>query len=151
MVSTFMKAFVVLVTRIANFIRGHLSISLPLLSSTTLPCFICIPSPYLYIISRDYTYSRWLLHQWPDDFLDVDPPEVNNFHPPSPLGHEWHCTSCGCIRTGPCDTTAPSAITWTAIYGRLGDRRLGTVIPCISFVDWPSHGSLEHSLWISLG
>jgi hypothetical protein len=56
---------------------------------------------------------------------------------------------------------APSAVTWTPIYGRLGDRRLGdrrlgdrrlgTVIPCISFVDWPSQGSLEHSLWISLG
>jgi hypothetical protein len=25
--------------------------------------------------------------------------------------------------------------TWTPIHGRLGNRRLGTVIPCISFVD----------------
>jgi hypothetical protein len=26
-------------------------------------------------------------------------------------------------------------IMWTPIYGRLGDRRLGTVILCILFVD----------------
>jgi hypothetical protein len=127
-------------------VRGH-----PSVSSTTLPLFICTPSHYLCTVSRDYTYSRRLLHRWPDDFLNVNPPEVNDFHPPSPLGPECHHTSCRHIGTGPRDTTAPSAITWTPIYRRLGDRRLGTVIPCISFVDWPSQGSLEHSLWISLG
>jgi hypothetical protein len=46
-----------------------------------------------------------------------------------------HRTSLRCIGTGPHDTMAPSAVMWTPIYGRLGDRRLGTVIPCISFVD----------------
>jgi hypothetical protein len=34
--------------------------------------------------------------------------------------------------TGPCDATAPSAITWTTIYGRLGTGRLGTAFLCIS-------------------
>jgi hypothetical protein len=32
----------------------------------------------------------------------------------------------GHIGTGPRDAMAPSAITWTTIYGRLGTRRLGT-------------------------
>jgi hypothetical protein len=34
----------------------------------------------------------------------------------------------------PLTTTAPSAVIWMAIYGRLGTRKLGTVIFCISFV-----------------
>jgi hypothetical protein len=38
------------------------------------------------------------------------------------------------IGTGPRDTMAPSSITWIPIYGRLGTRRLGTVILSISFV-----------------
>jgi hypothetical protein len=29
------------------------------------------------------------------------------------------------------DAMAPSAITWTAIFGRLGTRRLGTAFLCI--------------------
>jgi hypothetical protein len=37
----------------------------------------------------------------------------------------------GCIGTGPRDTTAPSAITWTPIFGRLDTRRLGTAFLCI--------------------
>jgi hypothetical protein len=61
-----------------------------------------------------------------DDFLDVDSSEVNDFHPLSSLGPEQHWTSCGRIRTGPCDTMVPSTITWTPIYGRLGTRGLGT-------------------------
>jgi hypothetical protein len=48
---------------------------------------------------------------------------------------QLHQMSLGRIGTGLRDTMAPSAITWTPIYGRLGDKRLGTVIPCISFVD----------------
>jgi hypothetical protein len=36
-------------------VRGHPSVSLPLLSSPTLPLFICITSPHLCTISRDYT------------------------------------------------------------------------------------------------
>jgi hypothetical protein len=83
---------------------------------------------------------------WPDDFLDVNSPKVNNFCSPLLLGPEQHRMSHGCIRTDLCDTTTPSTSTWTPIYGRLG-----TVTLCISFVDWPSQGSLEYSLWISLG
>jgi hypothetical protein len=45
------------------------------------PLFICISFPYLCTISRDYTYSRRLLSWWPDDFLDVDSPEVDDFRP----------------------------------------------------------------------
>jgi hypothetical protein len=41
----------------ALIVRGHLSISLPPLSSPTLPLFICTPSPLLCTISRDYTQS----------------------------------------------------------------------------------------------
>jgi hypothetical protein len=70
-----------------------------------------------------------------DDFLDVDSPKVVDLRSPPSLGPEWHWTSRGHIGTGPRDTTVPSAITWTPIYGRLGARRLGTVTLCISFVD----------------
>jgi hypothetical protein len=116
-------------------VRGHPSISLPLLSSPTLPLFICTPSPHLCTISRDYTQSQQLPHQWPNNFPDVDSPEADNFHPPSSLGPEQHWMSRRRIRTGPHDTMAPSAITWTPIYERLDTRRLGTVVLCISFVD----------------
>jgi hypothetical protein len=54
---------------------------------------------------------------------------------PPPLLPQQHQTSLGHIGTGPRDAMAPSAITWAPIYGRLGTRRLGTVILCISFVD----------------
>jgi hypothetical protein len=42
--------------------------------------------------------------------------------------------SLRCIGTAPHDTAAPSAVMWIPIYGRLGTRRLGTVILSISFV-----------------
>jgi hypothetical protein len=38
-------------------VRGHPSVSLPPLSSPTIPLFICTPSPHLCTISRDYTQS----------------------------------------------------------------------------------------------
>jgi hypothetical protein len=76
-----------------------------------------------------------LPYRWPDDFLDDDSPEVDDFRSPSPLKPEWHRTSHRHIGTGLRDTMVPSAIMWTPIYGRLGDRRLGTVILYISFVD----------------
>jgi hypothetical protein len=60
---------------------------------------------------------------------------VINIPLPPPLLPLELWTSFRHIGTGPHDTTVPSAITWTPIYGRLGDRRLGTVILCISFVD----------------
>jgi uncharacterized membrane protein len=49
----------------------------------------------------------------------------------TPLVPQQHWTDLGCIGTGLRDATAPSAITWTTIYGRLGTRRLGTAFLCI--------------------
>jgi hypothetical protein len=43
---------------IMGIVRGHPSISLPPLSSPTLPLLICIPPPHLCTISRDYTTDR---------------------------------------------------------------------------------------------
>jgi hypothetical protein len=55
----------------------------------------------------------WCLdYQQPDDFLDVDSLEVDDSRSPSLLRLEWHRTSCRRIRTGSCDTTVPSTITW---------------------------------------
>jgi hypothetical protein len=49
------------------------------------------------------------------------------------------------------DPTAPSDGHRTSIFGRIGTRRLGTVVSTISSVVWPSQGSSECSLRISLG
>jgi hypothetical protein len=38
-----------------TYVRGHPSVSLPPLSSPTLPLFICITSPHLCTIARDYS------------------------------------------------------------------------------------------------
>jgi hypothetical protein len=43
---------------VADCVRGHPSVSLLPLSSPTLPLSICIPYPYLCIISKDRTYSQ---------------------------------------------------------------------------------------------
>jgi hypothetical protein len=106
-------------SRLAVPIQGHPSVSLPPLSSPTLPLFICTPSPHLCTISRDYTQSRRLPDRRPDDFLDADSLEVDDFRPPSSLRPERHRTSCGRIRTGLRDTMALSTITWTPILGGL--------------------------------
>jgi hypothetical protein len=79
--------------------------------------------------------GQQLSHSQSDDVPEVNPPNVTNFPRPPPLLPQQHQMSLGCIGTGLHDTTVPSAITWTPIYGRLGTRRLGTVVPCISFVD----------------
>jgi hypothetical protein len=76
----------------------------------------------------------------PLDHLQGPQSKANDFHIQSlttsraahPLFPPQHRTSLGHIGTGLRDTTAPSAIMWTPIYGRLGTRRLGTVILCIS-------------------
>jgi hypothetical protein len=90
--------------------------------------------------------GQWLSYSKSNDFPEVDSPNVIDFLCPHPLLPQQHWMSLGRIGTGLCDTMAPSTITWTPIY-----ERLGTVILCISFVDWPSQGFLECSLWISLG
>jgi hypothetical protein len=84
-----------------------------------------------------------------NDFPDVDSPKVIDFLLLPLLIPQQHWTSLGHIGTGPCDTTASSAVMWMAINGRLGTGKLGTVILSISFVVGPSQGSLECSLWIS--
>jgi hypothetical protein len=48
----------------------------------------------------------------------------------TPLIPQQHQTDSGSIGMGPHDATAPSAI-MTAIFGRLGTRRLGTAFLCI--------------------
>jgi hypothetical protein len=109
-------------------VRGHPSVFLLPLSSPTLPLFICTLSPHLCIISRDYT-------QRPTTFaLIVRQPcrsrllDVVDFPTPYLLIPLPHRTSLRRIGTGPCDTMAPSTITWTPIFGRLGTRRLGTAL-----------------------
>jgi hypothetical protein len=92
-------------------VRGHLSISLPPLSSPTLPLFICIPSPHLCTItpkaddfldidSSEVDDFLDVDSSEVDDFLDVDSSEIDDFHPPSSLGPEWHQMSNRHIGTG---------------------------------------------------
>jgi hypothetical protein len=102
-----------------------------------------VPSPGTTPQSRRPSYSK------SDNVPDVDSPKVVDIRRLPPLVPQRHRTCLGCLRIGPCDTTAPSAVTWKASYGRLGTVRLGTVITSIYFVVGPSQGSLEHSLWIA--
>jgi hypothetical protein len=88
-----------------------------------------VPSPGTTLKGQQLSYSK------SDDFPEVNSLNVVDFLRPPPLIPQQHRTSLGHIGTDPCDTTAPSAIMWIPIYGRLGTRRLGTVILCISFVD----------------
>jgi hypothetical protein len=112
-------------------VRGHLSISLLPLSSPTSPCpyvfpiLTSVPSPRIIPIADDFQARR------SDNFPKVDSPVVVDFPTPTPLVPQPHRTNLGHIGTGPCDTTAPSAITWTPIFGRLDTRRLGTAFLCI--------------------
>jgi hypothetical protein len=127
--------------RFMVFVRGHPFFSLPPLSSPTLPLFICILPTPLYHLQGP--------HPKANDFLDVNSPKVVDFLLLPPLVPQRHRMYLRCIRIGPCDTTARSAVTWKANYGRLGTGRLGTVITSIYCVVGPSQGSLERSLWIS--
>jgi hypothetical protein len=68
--------------------------------------------------------------QWSNNFLDINSPEVDNFH-----SHLLLRPECRHIGTDPHDTMASFTIIWIPIYRRLGTRRLGTVTLCISFVD----------------
>jgi hypothetical protein len=108
-----------------------------------------LPSP-LYHLQGLHLKADDFHTWWSDDFLNVDSLEVNDFCSPP---HHLDLNSIGQATdtSGQIHMTLrPSVITWIPIYGRLGTRRLGTVTLCISFVDWPSQGSLEYSLWISL-
>jgi hypothetical protein len=104
-----------------------------------------VPSPGTTPTANDFHIQK------SNNFLDVDSRKVIGFLPLPPLVPQQHWMSLRRIGTRPRDTTAPSAVTWMAINRRLGTGRLGTVILSISFVVWPSQGSLECSLWISPG
>jgi hypothetical protein len=100
-----------------------------------------IPS-YLHHLWCITTYST-STSQW------LSCPIVNNYGPPA-----LACTLAASDkhqRPYLCDPMAPPGVTLMPIFGRLGTRRLGTGSLSISFVVWPSQGSLECSLWISLG
>jgi hypothetical protein len=124
-------------------VREHPSIFLPpLLSFSSLlyshllshthPCSY-IHSPTLFTITSYQTLEvddsrtpQTSISLWESTPTVVDIPL-----PPPLLPLElW--TSFGRIGTSLCDTTAPSAVTWTPIYERLGTRRLGTAFLCIS-------------------
>jgi hypothetical protein len=149
-------------------VKGHLSVSLPPLSFPTTPPVhmhsphTSAPSPYLCTIpiplhhphtsapSLETTPQSWQpLYSKSDDFPDVDSSEVVDILRLPPLVPQWHWTCLRHIRIGSRDTTAPSAVMWKASYGRLGTRRLGTVITSTYFVVRPSQGSLECYPWIS--
>jgi hypothetical protein len=87
-----------------------------------------VPSPGTTLKSQQPSYPNT------DDFPEVDTPDAIDFPHPPLLVPQPHQMCLRCIGTGPCDTVAPSAIMWIPIYGRLGIRRLGTVILSISFV-----------------
>jgi hypothetical protein len=122
------------------FVRGHPSVSLPLLSSPTIPLiypclYVC--SPHLCTIPRDHT-QRPATFVFQVQRLPVSFSACTLAASDKPWTHwdrsAWHY---GTLRHH--------------VDGRLGTRRFGTVFLCISFVVWPSQGSLERSLWISLG
>jgi hypothetical protein len=82
--------------------------------------------------------------------------KANDFHTQSPITfqkstHWMSSTSCAAHISAAsdepkmyCDRSAWRYGTLCHhMYRRLGTRRLGTVILCISFVYWPSQGSLE--------
>jgi hypothetical protein len=124
----------------AGVCKGTSIHSLPHLFFPTLPlnspCSYVYP-PHLCTISRDHTQSWWLLYPKADDLPDVNSPKSLTFHSflhsyLSSIG--WESDALGQAHM----TKAPSAVMWMPIYGRLGTRRLGTVILSISFVVWPS-------------
>jgi hypothetical protein len=89
--------------------------------------------------SCSYVHSPTLCTITRYQTLEVDDSRTYYYHqhstPPSALtsgASDRLRTGFGCIGTGPCDTTVPSAITWTPIYERFGTRRLGTAFLCIS-------------------
>jgi hypothetical protein len=131
-------------------VRGHPSVSLPSLSSPPLsspPLSSPTLTPvHMYIPPLSVPSLGAKL--WKPTALRPQKHRLlsSTFHLPLPLLPLNLWTGSGRIGIGPCDTTVPSAITWMPICGRLGTRRLGTAFLCISFVDWPSQGSLEHSL-----
>jgi hypothetical protein len=74
--------------------------------------------------------------------LNVDADVKGHLWPPIIAGYQLKGLKAACMSsdacivvlfdgTGPRDATAPSAITWMAIFGRLGTRRLGTAFLCI--------------------
>jgi hypothetical protein len=118
---------------VTNAVSGHPSISLPqspLLLSPSTTCISPTPLQCLGTIPKADDFHT----QRSNDSPEVDSPNVINFWPPPLLVPQEHQTSLRRIGTCPCDTMAPSTVMWIPIYGRLGTRRLGTVILSISCV-----------------
>jgi hypothetical protein len=84
-------------------VRGHPSVSLPLLSSPTLPLSICISPTPLHHLQGPHPQSRRLWYSKSDGFPDVD-----ILYPPL-LAPQQH----------PCDTTAPSTSRELMVMGGL--------------------------------
>jgi hypothetical protein len=121
-----------------TYVRGHPFISLPPLSSPSLPLFICVSPTPLYYLQGPHPKPMTFVFkvQW----LSRSRLTVIDFPLLPPLVPQQHQMSLRCIGTHPRDTMTPSTVMWMAINGRLGTRRLGTVILSISFVVWPSQG-----------
>jgi hypothetical protein len=124
-------------------VRGHPSISLPPISSSSSLLYSHLPShthPCSYVHSPTLcTITRYQTLEVNDSQTSKMLTSVRESTPiaadiplPPPLLPLELRTSFRHIGTGPRDTMAPSAITWTPIYGRLGTRRLGTAFLCIS-------------------
>jgi hypothetical protein len=124
-------------------VRGHPSIPL-------LPCFsLCLyvfPMVSIHIWPHLYHSNLLAIIDAPHRYLDIR--RFCQLH----RNQGWCLTTTiAYIGIESHDPMAPSDGRWTSIYGRLGTRRLGTVVSTISSVVLPSQGSLERSLWISLG
>jgi hypothetical protein len=100
-------------------VRGHPPVSLPLLSSPTLPLSICISPTPLYYLQGPYPQSQRLWYSKSDDSPDVDSPQVVDILYPPPLAPQQHQTSIGYMGAHLCDTTVPSTSRELMVMGGL--------------------------------
>jgi hypothetical protein len=114
-------------------VRGHPPVSLPSLSTPPLSHthpYSYVHSPTLCTITRCQVLNAD--DSWTSKTSTCRLLLSLTSYPSPPLLPLKLQTSFGHIGTGPRNTTAPSAITWTPIFGRPGTRRLGTAFVCIS-------------------
>jgi hypothetical protein len=104
---------------LAAFVRGHPSVSLPLLSSLTLPLSICISPTPLHHLQGPHPQSRRLWYSKSNDIPDVDSPKVVGIPYPLLLVPQQHRTSIGYMGAHSRDTMAPSASHELMVLGGL--------------------------------